>query len=180
MNEQQLQFLEAFMIFCLLADSPPLSVDDKASVDKNLTLVATEGRKPNLQLSRQNESISLKNWGLEICNEMTELCNILDADDLTKPYTASLAHQIDKLNNVELTPSAKVLNSMVEQQLPFFKFAMHQANKHHEYFNKQTLTDEQRSCLEQASLDSIIEQQNIENNDTLTLEQFLAEYFSKD
>jgi len=180
MSEQQLHFLEAFMIFCLLADSPPLSVDDKASVDKNLTLVATEGRKPNLQLSRQNESISLKNWGLEICHEMTELCNILDADDPTKPYTASLAHQIDKLNNVELTPSAKVLNSMVEQQLPFFKFAMHQANKHHEYFNKQTLTDEQRSCLEQASLDSIIEQQNIENNDTLTLEQFLAEYFSND
>ncbi len=180
MSEQQLHFLEAFMIFCLLADSPPLSVDDKASVDKNLTLVATEGRKPNLQLSRQNESISLKNWGLEICNEMTELCNILDADDPTKPYTSSLAHQIDKLNNVELTPSARVLNSMIEQQLPFFKFALHQANKHHEYFNKQTLTNEQRSCLEQASLDSIKEQHNIENNDTLTLEQFLAEYFSQD
>ena len=180
MSEQQLHFLEAFMIFCLLADSPPLSVDDKSSVDKNLTLVATEGRKPNLQLSRQNDSISLKSWGLEICSEMTELCNILDADDLTKPYTASLAHQIDKLNDVELTPSARVLNSMIDQQLPFFKFAMHQANKHHEYFNQQTLTDEQLSRLEQASLDSIKEQQHIENSDTLTLEQFLAEYFSQD
>mgnify|MGYP001038046277 FL=1 len=180
MSEQQLHFLEAFMIFCLLADSPPLSVNDKSSVDKNLTLVATEGRKPNLQLSRENDSISLKSWGLEICSEMTELCNILDADDPTKPYTASLAHQIDKLNDVELTPSARVLNSMKEQQLPFFKFAMHQANKHHEHFNQQTLTEEQLSRLEQASLDSIKEQQHIENSDTLTLEQFLAEYFSQD
>ena len=179
MSEQQLHFLEAFMIFCLLADSPSLSFDDKACVDRNLTLVASEGRKPNLQLSRQNQSVSLKSWGLEICNEMTDLCHVLDADDPTKPYTASLAHQVNKLKNVELTPSARVLKSMREQQLPFFKFAMHQANKHHAYFNKQSLTSEQLSLFELASRQSKKEQQQIETGDTLTFEQFLHQYFSQ-
>jgi glutamate--cysteine ligase len=77
------------------------------------------------------------------------------------------------------TPSARVLKSMREQQLPFFKFAMHQANKHHAYFNKQSLTSEQLSLFELASRQSKKEQQQIETGDTLTFEQFLHQYFSQ-
>jgi len=178
-SEQQLCFLEAFMIFCLLTDSPSLSAEDKACVDKNLTLVASEGRKDGLLLRRQGESVSLKTWGLEICQEMLDLCNILDADDTSKPYTASLNAQIAKLNNVELTPSAMVLKSMKEQNLPFFKFAMQQANKHHELFNKRNLADEQQRCFEQASQQSIKEQRLIEESDTIDFDQFLQHYFSQ-
>ncbi|MBV1875557.1 MAG: glutamate--cysteine ligase [Cycloclasticus sp.] len=178
-NEQQLHFLEAFMIFCLLADSPSLSSSDKACVDKNLTLVATEGRKPELQLRRHGNPVSLKNWGLELCSQMDELCNILDADDKAKPYTNSLTAQIAKLNDVELTPSAMVLKSMKEQELPFFKFAMKQADKHHAFFNTHTITDDQQRCFEQASQESIKEQQQIENGDTSGFDQFLEQYFSQ-
>lgn len=178
-NEQQLHFLEAFMIFCLLADSPSLSSSDKACVDKNLTLVATEGRKPELQLRRHGNPVSLKNWGLELCSQMDELCNILDADDKAKPYTNSLTAQIAKLNDVELTPSAMVLKSMKEQELPFFKFAMKQADKHHAFFNSHTITDDQQQRFEQASQQSIKEQQQIENGDTFGFDQFLEQYFSQ-
>jgi len=178
-SEQQLHFLEAFMVFCLLADSPSLSSSDKACVDKNLTLVASEGRKPELQLRRNGDAISLKSWGLEICKEMIELCNILDANDKAKPYTSSLTAQIAKLNDVELTPSAMVLKSMKEQQLPFFKFAMKQANKHHSFFNKHIITNDQQLCFEQASQQSIEEQQQIEGSDTVGFDQFLEHYFSQ-
>ena len=176
-NEQQLYFLEAFMVFCLLADSPALSSDDKACVDRNLTLVASEGRKPNLQLSRNNHLISLKNWGLELCEQMIELCKILDSGDKNQPYTTSLNMQIAKLNDVDLTPSALVLHSMKKQGLPFFKFALEKAKEHHTYFNDHQLTQEQQTFFDQASQASIMKQQQIEQSDTTGLEEFLQHYF---
>ncbi|MGB1702630.1 MAG: glutamate--cysteine ligase, partial [Cycloclasticus sp.] len=178
-NKQQLYFLEAFMVFCLLADSPALSSDDKACVDRNLTLVASEGRKPNLQLSRNKHLISLKNWGLELCEQMIELCKILDSGDKNKPYTTSLNMQIAKLNDVDLTPSALVIHSMKEQGLPFFKFAMEKAKEHHIYFNDHQLTQEQQTFFDQASQASIMKQQQIEQSDTTGFDEFLQHYFSQ-
>ncbi|ORU91949.1 MAG: glutamate--cysteine ligase [Cycloclasticus sp. symbiont of Bathymodiolus heckerae] len=178
-SEEQLYFLESFMIFCLLADSPALSAEEKSCVDKNLTLVALEGRKPGLLLRRNNDSIELAQWGQEICREMSTLCNILDADNPKQPYLSALNAQIAKLNNVELTPSAKVLTCMKEQNLPFFRFAMHQASKHKIHFNNSSLSNEQSSCFKQASSKSIKDQQDIEASDTLSFEQFLERYFSQ-
>ncbi|MBV1897773.1 glutamate--cysteine ligase [Cycloclasticus sp.] len=178
-NEQQLHFLEAFMIFCLLADSPSLSSEDKACVDKNLTLVASAGRQPGLKLRRNGDSISLKDWGLEICQEMTLLCETLDADDKTKPYSNSLAAQIAKLNDVELTPSAKILNAMKEQKLPFFKFAMKQVKKHHTFFNQHSINNEQQQCFEKARQQSIDEQREIESSDTVEFDEFLERYLAQ-
>lgn len=176
-NEEQLCFLEAFMIFCLLADSPELSPEGKACVDKNLVLVASEGRKPGLLLRWENNSIEPIQWGLEICHEMSALCNILDADNSQKPYSTALNTQVSKLNNVELTPSAKVLNGMQEQQLPFLKFAIHQAKEHLIYFKQRKLATKQLSCFEQATIQSLNNQKEIEENDHLSFEDFLKQYF---
>jgi len=178
-SEEQLYFLEAFMIFCLLADSPELSIKGKACVDKNLTLVASEGRKPALKLLRNNDSIALTQWGHEVCSEMTSLCNILDGNNPTKPYSSALNAQIAKLDNVELTPSAQVLQSMKEHKLPFFKFAMHQAKEHQNYFSEYKLSDEQLSSFEQAATESINNQEAIERSDNVSFEEFLEQYFSQ-
>lgn len=178
-NQPQLLFLEAFMIFCLLADSPALSTDDKACVDSNLTLVASEGRRPDLALQRHGQKITLKTWGLEICNEMVLLCQLLDVDDASKPYTAALNIQIKKLQQVEMTPSAMVLKEMETKSLPFFKFAMHQANKHREFFNKTPPSCTQQETFDLARQRSIKDQDQLEKNSTLSFDTFLEQYFSQ-
>jgi glutamate--cysteine ligase len=178
-NESQLYFLEAFMVFCMLVDSPTMSPEDKACVDKNLTLVAIEGRKPDLLLQRSGHAVSLKIWGLEICHEMSRLCQLLDADNQKQPYTNALNEQIAKLNDVELTPSAMVLASMKQQELPFFKFAIQQAKKHHDFFNNVELSATQQQCFEAASHKSHDDQRTLEQTDSLTFEAFLQQYFSQ-
>ncbi|MBL4743157.1 MAG: glutamate--cysteine ligase [Cycloclasticus sp.] len=179
MNDQQLYFLEAFMIFCLLADSPPLSSSDKACVDNNLTQVASEGRKPGLLLHRNGDSIELSLWGLEICQEMTALCDILDGDNPDKPYAISLKAQTAKLRDVELTPSARVLKEMRRQELPFFKFAMKQATNHLNFFKNRTINDDQQKKFDQASIQSINTQKSLESDDRVPFDQFLEQYFSQ-
>lgn len=175
---QQLYFLEAFMIFCLLADSPGLSKDEKKCVDNNLTLVATEGRTPDLSLHRCHDTVKLKDWGLEICQQMESLCQILDADDIEKPYSSSLQQQIAKLNDASLTPSAQILSIMDSEKLPFFKFALKKSQEHQSYFKSQQLSSHQQRLFDDASKQSIIDQQQIETNDTCSFDDFLNDYFS--
>jgi len=177
--EQQLLFLEAFMIFCLLIDSPTLSIKEKNCVDKNLTLVATNGRSPELQLHRDEERISLKEWGMEICQAMKELCAILDADDESRPYTSSLHAQIAKLHDADLTPSARILQKMEKQELPFFKFALQHSQAHKATFEQQPLTSEQQSYFEKTATQSTEDQKKLENSDAIDFDKFLANYFSQ-
>lgn len=178
-SASQLHFLEAFMIFCLLADSPAISADDKACVDKNLTLVASEGRKPNLALQHHGNEVSLKKWGLEVCQEMQSLCHQLDSDDETQPYANALIDQIEKLNNVELTPSALVLDAMKQHGLPFFRFAMKQTEKHHVFFKAYELCSHQQQRFNVATEQSFKDQIQLEKSDDLTFDAFLQQYFSQ-
>ena len=109
---------------------------------------------------------------------MTELCKTLDADNQDKPYTASLNEQIAKFNDVKLTPSAIVLQSMSQQQLPFFKFAMSQSKQHLDYFKSKPLSASEMQTFELASATSIKQQRQIERTDTVSFERFLQQYFS--
>lgn len=178
-NSAQLYFLEAFMIFCLLAESPNLSSTEKKSVDANLTTVAVEGRRPGLTLQRKDQSVSLKTWGLDVCREMTALCELLDADNTEAPYISALNEQIAKFNHVELTPSAKVLASMTKQQQPFFKFAIQQAEQHHLLFNEVQLSEAEYTCFKTASQQSIQQQRQLEAQDAAPFNVFLADYFKR-
>ena len=178
-NETQLCFLEAFMIFCLLSDSPPLSTTEKACVDNNLTTVAIEGRKPWLLLHRDNENIGLKTWGLEICEQMKPLCQLLDADNTSKPYTNALEKQVEKFKDAEQTPSAKVLAAMKREHLPFFKFSMQKAEQHHQFFSDEAFNTTELQCFEDASVKSHLEQLELEKNNSLNFSDFLQQYFSR-
>lgn len=178
-SEEQLRFLEAFMIFCLLTDSPELTSECKRCVDKNLTNVATHGRSPGFMLLRKDGEVDLTSWGMEICNEMGALCEILDIGNLDKPYSKALQAQKDKFNQVELTPSARIINSMNEQKLPFFDFSMQQSKKHQAFFKDRTLAGHQAALFEKASHSSTEEQIQIEQSDNIPFDDFLTQYLSQ-
>ena len=60
-DEEQVQFLESFMLFCLLEDSPVVSTAEINEIDINANLVAHRGREPDLKLNHQGEELLLKN-----------------------------------------------------------------------------------------------------------------------
>jgi len=110
---------------------------------------------------------------------MQQICQLLDAADPLKPYSSALAEQRAKFNDVELTPSAQVLAAMKRQQLPFFKFAMQQAQNHQQLFTEKELSTPERECFEAASVKSHLEQTQLEAADSLHFDDFLAQYFQR-
>ncbi|MGB1311977.1 MAG: glutamate--cysteine ligase, partial [Leucothrix sp.] len=99
----QLFYLEIFMLFCLLQDSPNIDTAEQKAIDRNQSTVAHLGRKPGLELDRLGDSISLQHWGLELMDAMLPIARLLDKTHSRTCYQQALAEQRTLFENAELT-----------------------------------------------------------------------------
>jgi len=77
-DEVQLRFLEAWLLMCMLSDSPSIDETENRELNENLLAVAHRGREPSIQLRRQGESVSLQEWGHQLLSQMYPICELLD------------------------------------------------------------------------------------------------------
>ncbi|MGB5589739.1 MAG: glutamate--cysteine ligase [Gammaproteobacteria bacterium] len=176
-NQNEMRFLEAFLLMCMLMDSPPMSEEEASGCDQNHLLVAEKGRAPDLQLVAGTASRSLKEWGLEIVAAMAPICKVLDANG-DDSYTEALVLQREKIVDPMLTPSARILTELNTTGLSFFEFARSLSESHRDYFLQlPELKTQRRQEFEREALDSIQRQRDIEAADSIPFDQFLQRYF---
>ena len=178
-NESQLHFLEAFLLFCLLHESPVIELPERREVDHNEMLTAHQGRKPNLKLSRHGTNQTLKSWAMEIMQEMVGICELLDADDPLKPYTMSLNKQTERVSHPDMTPSARMLDDMRQDNESFHRFAERMSRQHFHYYKNLELSSEQEQFYKDEAKKSKLRQEEIESTDNISFEEYLADYFSQ-
>lgn len=133
-NQNKLRFLEAFMALCLLKDSPPIDSGDEAALDRNHVTVARRGREPGLLLQRDGRAVPMLDWARELLDQMQGLCELLDEGDPARPYAAALATQAAKLDDVALTPSARLVKELRDTGESFFDLALRMSAQHKTYF----------------------------------------------
>ena len=178
-NERQLRFLEAFMVFCLLHASPPIDARERDHIDHNELAAAHRGRDPRLRLYRGDEKIRLKDWALEIFTAMEGVCEVLDQGHADKPYMASLAAQRDKARDADLTPSARMLASMRSEGEGFFQFALRMSRQHQASISKLALSPERHQLFNQLAEESWQKQQALEANNSEPFGDYLQRYFAQ-
>ncbi len=178
-DEGKAHFIEALLLTCLLKDSPDISDLDHQVNNSNQLLVANEGRKPGLLLDKAGQKISLKAWATEILASMKPICEILDQDDETKPYSSALTEQQRLIENPDLTASAKILAQMAETKQPFSRFALNKSFEHAEYFKQTQLDNVQVDEFTEMARDSLAKQQTLESKEQIPFDDFLTHYFSQ-
>ncbi|MFL2840538.1 MAG: glutamate--cysteine ligase [Pseudohongiellaceae bacterium] len=170
----QINFLNTFLIFCLLKKSPPSSIKEYKEIQTNFNSVVSEGRKPGLRLSKNNESISLSTWAEQILLESIEVAELLDNTNNVSVHRSAVKAQLSKVANSELTPSAQVLAHMREHEISYSSFALKQSKNNAEYLtnkvNKETLEN-----FEKITKQSNYDKKHIEKSDQLDFEKFLIE-----
>jgi len=81
-DENQIRFLDLFLIWCILADSPFMNSEELFFLYSNWNQIILEGRKPGLMLDiyYQNTKYkqSLISFGRLLFNELQKLAEILD------------------------------------------------------------------------------------------------------
>ena len=178
-NQNKLRFLEALLALCLLKESPLIADDEQAALDQNHLTVARRGREPGLMLSRDGKSVPLTVWAHELIDSLTGICEVLDRGDAARPYAQALAAQAGKIDNVALTPSARLMKELADTNESFFELALRMSMMHKDYFLELYPPNQARlSEFASEAAESLEMQRNIEASDKETFEKYLARYFA--
>jgi len=176
-NSEQLYFLEVFMLFCLLQDSPELSKNEIGAIDENLLLVAHKGREPGLDLRRGEEKITLQDWASELCHKMTAVASLLDRANYCENYFSSVKSQIASVLDSDLTPSARMLAEMRSHDEGFFHHAHGMSIHHNQYYKNHPLSEDKIKFFEDMASESLAKQKQIEDEDVISFDEYLENYF---
>ena len=178
-NQNKLRFLEAFLALCLLRESAPISLGEQSELDANHLLVARRGREPHLMLRRESRDFSMIEWARELLDSMQGLCEMLDHGEPARPYSAALEQQRAKIDDVERTPSARLLAEMRQTGETFFQLALRMSRLHKDYFLGLYPPNESRLREFAAEAQESREaQRNIEAADDTDFDTYLAHYLA--
>ena len=178
-NQNKLRFMEAFVALCLLRTSPPIEPSEQQELDDNHLRVARRGREPGLLLKRDGRDVSMVQWARELLDSMQGICELLDHGDASRPYQAALRHQAEKLDEVERTPSARMLAELRSTGESFYELALRMSGLHKAYFlDLYPPNDARLREFGQEAEESLTKQRSIEAGDRDSFEAYLEKYFS--
>ena len=169
------RFLDAFLLFCALADSPLLESGECHACTDNFLAVVKEGRRPGLELQRNGQPVVLQAWADELLEQIRPLAELLDQNHGDNAHSLALQAQQAKVVDPSLTPSAQVL-AQLQQGLSFTEFALRQSKRHAEYFRSQPLSAEQQAAFEASAAQSLHDQAELEAHEEGDFDSFAAAY----
>jgi glutamate--cysteine ligase len=179
LDPEQIRFLDTFLLYCLLEESLPCDDNEQAMQAANLEAVISSGRQPGLSLNSGTGEIPMDQWARDLLSAMYPIATLLDSAHESAQYCASLDNQLAKIEDPELTPSARVLREMRERKLPFFKVAMAYSEQWARYFRERPLAAETQIAFEEETKHSLQAQREIEQCDEVSFELYLDNFFAQ-
>lgn len=178
-SAETMRFLDTFLLYCLLEDSPVLLPEACLQTSKNLRAVVNQGRQPDLQLEIDGQSITFTDWANNLLHAMRPIAELLDELTGEQLYSSSWQTQQGKVNNAELTPSAQVLQALQKNKLSYKQFAMQQSQHWHQHFVSKKLPTATRQYFSELAKHSLAQQSSIEQTDAMSFDDYLANYYQQ-
>jgi glutamate--cysteine ligase len=177
MNQTELRFVEALLVYCLLAESPPISPAEQAEIDARDLTVAREGRRPGLAFIEGGRERRLCDRGLELLSGIREVAELLDED--AQGYVAAVDVAADSVREPERTPSAALLRALRTEQASFFEYTLGLARSHAAYFRDFELAEAREQALADTARRSLEEAEALARQDSRPFADYLRDYFSQ-
>ncbi len=178
-NQNTMRFVEAFLVYCLLEDSPPLDDADLARATRNHAAVARAGREPGLRLERGSGSVTLKDWALAMIDDVASLAAMIDAGDGGTDYSAAVDVMRERARDPDVTPSARLLEELSSGKSGYADYVLDVAVGHRDYFRAlRPLPDKRQRAFEEEARNSISRQETIEAGDTRSFAEYLDAWFA--
>lgn len=178
-TKTQIRFLDLFLVHCLLWQDVPMSQSQRQEKVTNLNKVILEGRDPQLMLSDDGKDVPLSHWMARLFDALGSIAQLFDHHLGGSDYQECLTELSPMIDDPQATYSGQLMTILKQQNIDNTPFGMAQAK-----LFKSQLVDSQFATisyqqLEQQAQDSIKNQREIEQQDTLTIDEFLTDYFSK-
>ena len=186
-DKTQMQFLDVFLLFCLLSPSDMFDEADVIDNKNNLGATVNHGRNIDLELHTKGGKKKLRTWGYDLLEEMTSVAELLDSiyggsvsdENSSNDHLQALLKQRDKIVDSSLTPSEKILDDLRNNEIGFYHFAIEQSDKHLDYFQSRPLNEQRQQEFVTAANQSWADQKAIEAQPQAEFADFLADYYAQ-
>lgn len=130
-------------------------------------------------LQRDGRPVPMLEWARELIEQMQGICELLDAGDATRPYSAALAFQAAKLDDVALTPSARLIRELRDTGESFFDLALRMSRQHKSYFLELYPPNAERLAeFREEARESLEAARAVEAASTGSFDEYLARYLA--
>lgn len=178
-ERNQFYFLDVFLLYCVVKPSEFFNSEQYQQTESNLSAVVTNGRDPKLKLSQDGQLVGLSDWALQLFDEMLEIALVLDSANNTDAYSQALQLEKKKILDPSLTPSARLLEVLLAQNIDNGAFGLKLADEYkqqllgaeYQYLNAEQLIEHATQSIKKQSL--------IEQQDAVSFDDFLQGYFAQ-
>ena len=169
---ETIQFLEIFIIYSSLLDSPFINQNEMKEIKNNDLETSIRGRDPELKLFRFNKKISIEDWGNQILDGMLEIEAILDLKNRVVEKMRA------KIMNPDETISAMIIERMHAQKIDFNDLGNQIGEDNKKKFLER-MKDENFHwiTLEEHAASSLLRQSKLECS-SKNFDQFVNDYFN--
>ncbi|MDH5455542.1 MAG: glutamate--cysteine ligase, partial [Gammaproteobacteria bacterium] len=178
-NQNTMRFIEAFLIYCMLEDSPKLDSVELDAIRHNHSGVAKRGRDPELRLREKGEAVTLQSWATRILANVSAVAELIDRHQGDDSYSAAVSSLQAFVDHPDATLSARIVAELEQSGSSYFEFALGMAKCHRDYFSAiAPLREEQAQILAEEAAASHVRQAAIEAADDIGLDEYLQRYFT--
>ena len=173
---EELSFLPALILYCLLEESPPIAEDEYAVLAHNMQQVAEHGRNPELTLRRRGRDVPMRSWAQDLLERIYPLSVLLSEAHGSAEFLDAWQMQKQKAENPDFTYSALVLHAMRENRAGYVEWTLQRSREHRDELRKQKLDDAAAGILDDMAAWSVAEQQSLEKADESDFREYLEAY----
>ena len=175
-SSETIHFLDAFLMYCLLDESPLCDRSEFLLIAENQSQVVNHGLDEKLDIFCGNDAVKLRDCGNELLDRIEMIAEQLDAANGGKLFANAIQAQRQKLANTDATPAMQIRAAMAEHGHSHLQFALAQSQAFAEAMSN--IDDEKLATMEKAARDSDAERLAIEAADTVDFSEYLDAYFS--
>lgn len=175
-NEAQVDFLDLFLLDCLLSESPQIDDAECSMLDDNYKDVVARGRDRELRLCRDGGRTPIGEAATALLDGLEPLAEMLDGWNGGDVYRKALSAQRGILSGDSQVPSARVIDAMQASGMGHRDWSMDMALRHQSTLRQEGMEASVHAEFTAASKDSLAEQKRMEASDTLGFSDFLEHY----
>ena len=178
-SSEQCHFVEVFMTWCAMIDSPLTTQAEYDGIAANQKRVVNQGRDPELTLYHRDGERSLAAWANEIFTELETVAGLLDSANQSTSYRSAVGNQRPLVDNPAETLSAKFAADCLAQRWGFAATAKTMAKQHHDSWLRQPLAASSATKFQQEAVDSMAAQALLEQADNISFDDYLGNFMQQ-
>lgn len=178
-SESQCHFVEAFVLWCALKESPITTQREYDEIAVNQSRVVNKGRDGSLTLLFGGKEILMRDFAATMVSEISEAAILLDEAYGDSGYSSAVKEWAPAINDPSLTLSAQFEAYCLENKRGFAAQSRELATQHAAHWRESELSEQRMAEFTAEAESSLSKQAELESNDTMSFDDYLAKYLNQ-